>query len=86
MDTLFVAHSLEPKDIGLSQVVVEGSEAVRQRSKKVASSSRRPSPQRYLGGLSIRGGPGYGPNVCPEPVGYCRSTAAYSSFFFCLTW
>ena len=35
----------EPKDRGLSQAVVERSEAVRQRSKKVTSSSRRSSPQ-----------------------------------------
>ena len=63
----------------MSQAVVEGSEAVRQRIQKVTSSSRRSSPQRYLGGLSIRDGPGYGPNVCPEPVGYYSSTAVYSS-------
>ena len=67
------------KDIGLSQVVVEGSEAVPQRSKKVTSSSRRSSPQRQLGGLSIRGGSGYGPNVCPEPVAYYSNTAVYCS-------
>ena len=49
--------------------MVEGSAAVRQRSKKVTSTSRRSSPQRLLGGLSILGGPGYGLNVYPEPVG-----------------
>ena len=52
--------------------------AVRQKSKTVASSCRRSSPQHYLRGLSIGGGPGYGPNVYPEPLGYYSSTAVYS--------
>ena len=33
----------------------------------------------------FRGGPGCGPNVCPEPVGYYSSTAVYGSFFFSVT-
>ena len=33
-----------------------------------------------MGGLSIRGGPGYGPIVRPEPVGYYGSTAVYAVY------
>ena len=66
-------HKIEPGG------VVEGSEAVRQRNKNVTSISRRSSPHRWPGGLSIRGGPGYGPHMCPESVGYCSRTTVYSS-------
>ena len=47
--TLFVVADGFPNpktSIGLSQAVIEGSEAARPRSKNVASSSRRPLPQR----------------------------------------
>ena len=77
----------EPEDIGLSQAVVERSEEVLHRSKKATGSSRRPSPQRKLGGLSISRWPRVWTQRVPRTRGLLQQYCCVQQFlFFCHTW
>ena len=90
MDTFFFFMGdrfSNPKDVGFSQAGVEGSEAVRQRCKKVTSSSRRPSPQRYLRGLSISRWPRVWTQCVPRTCGQLQQYCCVQQFlFFYHTW